>query len=680
MPASTSRHLLRFAIVCPGAVTSGEPSLVSAKPIVAPYGSWASPLSATAVAAGSSRLDNVRTANGSIYWTENLPNEGGRIALFRAGADLSVSTVTGNGANVRTRVHEYGGAPFVVVGARLVYSQYDDQRLYVAEPNGERRPLTPSGYRYADCSVVPDPRAESDSIVCVREDHTDPARVRNAIVRLSLALGGAGEVLYGDSDFVAYPRVSADGRRLAFIRWNHPNMPWDTTYLSVAELGARGIGALTTIAGGDDEAVLEPQWDADGALYFQSDRTDFWNLYRFASGSVAPLHRAAGEFAAPLWSLGQANYVLLGNGSALARIAQNGVDRLLVISLKTGAARALDLPYVHYAQLARLDAERIVVLAGLPSGPKALIQVEVRSARVGVIRQVADSALAPAAVSIGRPIEFANARGRKGHAFYYPPVNPAFRAPDGTRPPLLTLVHGGPTAQALPDYSPAIQFWTSRGFAVADVNYAGSSGYGRAYRQLLNGAWGIVDVEDVIACVKALISRGEVDPARTAIRGGSAGGYTVLVALSTSSVFRAGADYYGVSDMTALAKDTHKFESRYLDKLIGPLPAAQAIYDERSPLNHLSGFTAPLIVFQGAEDPVVPPSQSERIVQALRERHAPVAYLLFDGEGHGFRRSENVIRSLQAELSFYGQVFNFAPADDLPPLAIENLKAHAAAP
>ena len=316
-----------------------------------------------------------------------------------------------------------------------------------------------------------------------------------------------------------------------------------------------------------------------------------------------------------------------------------------------------------------------MLLAASVAEPTALVCLDVASGHARTWRQAGSFRLPAAAVSVARAIEYPSADGRRAHAFYYPPANPAYAAPVGTRPPLIAFVHGGPTAQALPDYSPAYQYWTSRGFAVVDVNYGGSSGFGRAYRQRLNGAWGIVDVEDVVAAVRYLSEAGLVDAERTAISGGSAGGYTVLVALATSKVFRAGADYYGVSDMSALAHDTHKFESRYLDTLIGPLPQAQAIYDSRSPLNHLQGLSAPLIVFQGADDPVVPPSQSERIVQALRARQAPVAYLLFPGEGHGFRRSENIVRALEAELTFYGRVFGFAPADPLPELAIENLPA-----
>jgi len=419
--------------------------------------------------------------------------------------------------------------------------------------------------------------------------------------------------------------------------------------------------------------VLEPQWDTDGTLYFISDRSGYWNLYARGSAGVRPVWPRSAEFAGPLWSLGQANYVLLGDGRAVLCFAESGLDRLAVVDLKRGNGRVLELPYVEYSQLAKLDAGHVAMIAGATDAPQAIVRLDVGAGSAQRLYSSSPAPLPPSAVSVAVPIEFPSAHGRVAHAYYYPPLNPAFQAPPGTLPPLLTLVHGGPTAQASPAFASQVQFWTSRGFAVVDVDYGGSSGYGRAYRRELEGNWGVVDVEDVIAAAHYLTSSGRADPARTAIRGGSAGGYTVLAALCSSEVFRAGADYYGISDMTVLARDTHKFESRYLDSLIGPLPQAQAVYDSRSPLNHLDGFKVPLIVFQGADDPVVPPNQSALIVEALRARGVPLAYLLYPGEGHGFRKPENIISSLQSELSFYGQVFGFVPADTLPPLAIEHL-------
>ena len=660
----------------------------AAASITAPYGSWASPLSAEALAAGGIYFGDLRSADGELYWTENVPAAAGAIALFSLKKGVA-APVTPADANVRTRVHEYGGAPFVVAGDTIYYSQFSDQRLYALKAGGSAAPVTPPNYRYADCIAQPGTGgiraggagsrgAGSEggavaALICVREDHTDAAHVRNTLVRLKLPVADAGEVLFEGTDFVAYPRLSPDGLRLAFISWNHPNMPWDGTELRVAELTPQGLKAPKLVAGGAAESVLEPQWDRDGSLYFISDRSGFWNLYAQRDEGVHAVWPRAAEFAGPLWTFGQSNYVLLGDGRAVLRFGERGVDRLAIVDLKGGTARVLDLPYVEFSQLTPIDAGHIAAIAEASSSPLSIVSIDLATAKATTLRSAGRSPLPPEAVSVAAAIDFPSARGREAHAFYYPPANPRYRGTPGTLPPLLALVHGGPTGLASPALRLGVQFWTSRGFAVVDVNYGGSSGYGRAYRQALNGNWGVVDAEDVIAAVRFLVATKRADPKRTAISGGSAGGYTVLVALSTSDVFRAGADFFGVSDMTALARDTHKFESRYLDSLIGPLPQSQAIYDSRSPLNHLDGFKVPVIVLQGADDPIVPPNQSERIVGALRARHVPVAYVLYPGESHGFRKPETIINSLQAELSFFGQVFGFKPADQLPPLTIEGL-------
>ncbi len=645
---------------------------MSAAPTIKPYGAWNSAVTAEALANAQIGFNNLCAAAGDLYWTENVPSADGAHWLFRMSSGGAVSALSPATANVRSRVHEYGGAPFVVVGDTAYYTQFSDQRLYRIRPGAGPEPLTPEGYRYADFTPLRAAQGSVAALICVREDHTDPQRIRNALVSVPLPAGGAGDVLFADSDFVAYPRVSPDGRRVAFIAWDHPNMPWDATELKVAELGTGPLAPITITAGG--ESVMEPQWDA-GTLYFISDRSGFWNLYRWRDSAVQGIWPRAAEFASPLWRLGQANYALLGEGRALARYGEGGFDQLALIDLRHGTGRTLDLPYVEYSQLTCVDHQHVALVAAPASAPESILRINVDTGSAQTLRQAGNALLEPTAVSVAVPIEFSSANGRIAHAFYYAPFNPLFKGPPGELPPLLTLVHGGPTGQASPAYEAAVQYWTSRGIAVVDVNYGGSSGFGRAYRRALEGNWGIVDAEDVIAAARHLSAIGRVDRCRTAIRGGSAGGYTVLLALSTSDVFRAGADYYGVSDMVALARDTHKFESRYLDSMIGALPEAQATYDSRSPLHYLDGFKAPLIVFQGAEDKVVPPNQSELIVEALRTRKVPVAYLLYPGEGHGFRKPANIIRSLQSELSFYGQVFGFTPADQLPPLAIENLAA-----
>jgi dipeptidyl aminopeptidase/acylaminoacyl peptidase len=647
-------------------------SAPSSDPAIAPYGSWASPLSAAALAAGAINFSDLQSADGRLYWVESVPARGGEVTLFSSAGD-AVTQVTPNGANVRTRVHEYGGAPFIVLSDGIYYSQLSDQRLYELKPGGTPIALTPPNYRYADCIALPGGAKSAVALVCVREDHTDPARVRNALVRLPLPIAGAGELLFAGSDFVSYPRLSPDGRRLAFITWNHPNMPWDGTQLQVAELTAAGLKRPLVVAGGAAESVLDPQWAADGTLYFISDRSGFWNLYAERAAGAQPIWPRDAEFAAPLWQFGQSNYVLLGDGRAVVCFRERGIARLAVIDLKKGTGRELDLPYVEFSHLTRVDSQHVAAVVGASKSLASIVQIDIASGKASTVRTAGQSPLERDSISIAVPIDFPSARGRTAHAFYYAPTNPRFRAVSGTLPPLLALVHGGPTSQASPALRSNVQFWTSRGIAVVDVNYGGSSGYGRAYRQLLNGNWGVVDVEDVIAAVRFLVDTQRADAMRTAISGGSAGGYTVLVALSTSDVFHAGTDRFGISDMTALARDTHKFESRYVDSLIGPLPQAQAVYDSRSPLNHLDGFKVPVLVLQGADDPVVPPNQSQRIVDALRGRHVPVAYILYPGESHGFRKPETLINSQQAELAFYGQVFGFKPADPLPPLMIEGL-------
>jgi dipeptidyl aminopeptidase/acylaminoacyl peptidase len=640
-----------------------------AEPTIAPYGAWASPITAQSLTANKTDLSDLRVIDGRLFWTESDPSQGGRLTLVTEDGHGGVRPLTPQTLNVRTRVHEYGGAPYMVVGERVFFSNFADQRLYLQDFGGEARAVTPAGYRYADFTAL----AGGAGVICVRQDHTDPANVRNAVVLVSGAENDAGRVLYDASDFVAYPRISPDGRRLAFMAWNHPNMPWDDTTLYVGDLVGSRLSNVGPVAGGPNESVMEPRWAPGGGLFFISDRTNFWNLYALDGPSARPVASRDAEFAGPLWQLGQANYAFLDNSRLLARYSQGGRDHLIVIDPARGVSREVPLPFTGLRSIQRVDADRAAMIALSGDALPQVIVVDVTTGEHRTVRSSGQPGLPEDMVSHAQQIAFPSAGGRTAHANFYEPRNPKFNAPPGARPPLLVLVHGGPTGQASTAFNPTIQFWTTRGFAVADVDYGGSSGYGRTYRQSLNGQWGVVDVEDVVATAQYLGAAGKVDSNHTAIRGGSAGGYTVLGALSQTKVFNAGADYYGVSDMTALARDTHKFESRYTDNLIGPLPEAQAIYDSRSPLNHLDGFSAPLIVFQGAEDPIVPPNQSRMIVDALRERGSPVAYLQFAKEGHGFRRAESIIAALNAELTFYGRVFGFKPADRLPKLQIDNL-------
>jgi dipeptidyl aminopeptidase/acylaminoacyl peptidase len=632
------------------------------------YGGWASPVSAQRLTEGAAGIGDVRVSDGRLYWTESRPAEGGRLVVM-TDAPGGVRTITPEGFNVRTRVHEYGGAPFAIARGAVWFANFADQRLYrqPLEGGGAPQAVTPAGYRYADISAL------GDGLVCVREDHADPARVKNAVVRLSGREGDGGELLYDHSDFVAFPSPSPDGRRLAWIAWDFPAMPWDSTRLYVADLAGQRLADVRQVAGGDGTSVVEPRWRDDGALFWVSDETGWWNLWTDAFGSARIVREEEAEYAGPLWTLGRSSHVLLEGGRILAAAARRGQDALLLIDPASGEAETVALPFDGYGQLRRVAPARVAAVAWSSTQAPALIEIDVESRGFRLVRRPSETGLEQRYISSPEPISFPSSGGRIAHALYYPPRNDDFAPPPGERPPLIVQAHGGPTAQASNIYTLGKQYWTSRGFALVDVDYGGSTGYGRAYRQLLAGAWGVVDVEDVIAAVRRLVETERVDPARVAIRGGSAGGFTVLAALASSDVFSAGTDAFGVADLGALARETHKFESRYLDGLVGPYPEAKAIYDARSPINHLDGFTAPLLILQGADDPIVPKNQSEMIYQALKANGVPVAMIVFDGEGHGFRRAETLIRAQEAELSFYGQVLGFEPAGDIPKLEVENL-------
>jgi dipeptidyl aminopeptidase/acylaminoacyl peptidase len=647
------------------AETETTPNGVTSK--IAPYGSWASSITAASLAQGAIGVADLNTSGGRLYWLENRPSEGGRQVLMTFDGAES-RQITPPGYNVRTRVHEYGGAAYVVVGDTVYFTNFADQVLHAQKGEAAPAPLTPAGYRYADIVAARDGR-----LFAVREDHTGEGEPRNALVSLSGAPGDAGQTLFADSDFVAYPRVSPDGRRLAWMAWDHPNMPWDDTRIYVAELGDDGLTDRRLVAGGPGESAMAPSWAPDGSLILLSDRGGFWNLHVWRGNHMEAILARNAEFGGPLWGLGQSPFAVLPDGRIAARFGDAEGDHLVIVDPADGASREIPLPFNVLGAVRALDEKTLALTAASSVQTGAVITVDIESGEAQVIRRPSPAPLEPQDISRPRAITFKGAEGRETYALFYPPTNASFTGPTGERPPLIVQAHGGPTGQASAAFSLATQFWTSRGFALVDVDYGGSSGYGRAYRQRLNGQWGVVDVADVIAAAHHLIAADLVDPARIAIHGGSAGGFTVLAALAQSDVFGAGASFYGVADLAALARDTHKFESRYLDNLVGPYPAASETYDARSPLNRLDGFSAPLIIFQGADDPVVPPNQSRMIRDALRARGQAVAYLEFEGESHGFRRAETLVASKQAELYFYGRVFGFTPADLLPEIEIENL-------
>lgn len=643
----------------------------------APYGSWPTPFTSALVVAGAVRLGELAVDGDDVLWAEGRPAEGGRTQIVRRHPDGTTADLLPGDMNARTAVHEYGGGGWWTRDGVLWFANWADQRLYRLAPDADPVPLTPEpatprADRFTDGDLSPD----GSWIVCVRERHHGPsaAEVVNEIVRLDADIPGEPEVLVSGSDFVAAPRLSPDGGTLAWLRWNHPSMPWDATELVVRDLDT---GEELVIAGGPDESVLEPRWSADGSLWFVSDRSDWWNLYRYTPGTdIATVVRVDAEIGVPHWQFAPARYVVAADGSVVFARSRRGYDGL-ARRAPDGTLTELDTPFSRVGAVRAAPDGSVLVVAGSPTREAGVYRVDPTTGAVTeTLRAPRDLGVDPGFVSVPEHITFPSDDGRTAHALFYPPTHPEFGGPEGERPPLIVEIHGGPTAAASPVFATGVQYWTSRGFAVVDVNYGGSTGYGRAFREELKGQWGIVDVADCLAAARHLARTGRVDGERLTIRGGSAGGFTTLAALAREDTpFAAGADHFGVADLEALARDTHKFESRYLDGLVGPYPAAREVYVERSPIHHVDRFTRPLIVLQGSEDAVVPPAQSETIVDALRDRKVPVAYLLFDGEQHGFRRAENIRRALDAELSFYGQVLGFPLPEEegIEPVPVENL-------
>ncbi len=638
---------------------------------VAPYGSWESPLSAAEVASNAIHVDEVRVEGETIYWLEGRPEEGGRNVLMRLEPGGGPEVLTPEGFNVRTRVHEYGGGAYWLHAREIFFVNFSDQRLYRQRPGEEPRALTPAGVglRYADGIVD----AERERIICVREDHSRAGEPQNTLVALSIAGDErGGQVLVSGNDFYASPRLSPDGRQLAWLTWNHPNMPWDGTELWVAQLDEAGnFTEQRLVAGGPDISIFQPEWSPQGELHFISDRTGWWNLYRAGEEGHENLYPWQKEFGLPQWVLGMSTYDFTESGDIVALYHDEAGWHLGIFEYVGHNFAPLPVPHTYMSGL-RAGPGFVVFEGASPKQLLGLVRVTLDNKEVELVRRCATLELDPDYISQPDAIKFPSG-GETAYGYFYPPRNPRFEAPPGEKPPLLVFIHGGPTSNSPPALSAAIQFWTTRGFGVLDVNYRGSTGYGRAYRQRLRGEWGLVDVEDCINGARYLAEQGLVDGERLAIRGGSAGGFTTLAALAFHDLFRAGACYYGVSDLEALARETHKFESRYLDSLIGPYPERQDLYRERSPIHAAERLSDPVIFFQGLEDAVVPPNQSEMMVEALRQKGVPVAYVPFAGEQHGFRRAETIQTALESELAFYGRIFGFEPAGDIQTPEIENL-------
>ena len=680
------------------------------KRLTAPYGSWKSPITAELITAQTISLGQGQIAvdGQDIYWLEGRPLEGGRNVLVRLtpeplaeaafaqhprGASRQLrSTPDGRlfrrhreaspwdespkpadclplGFNVRTRVHEYGGGAFAVFDGVIYFVNFKDQHLYRQNPGGTPAVLTPSdGCRYADFVLD----RQRERLICVREDHTGPGEAVNTIVALQLNAPNDGSVLVEGHNFFSNPRLNPHGSRLAWLCWDHPNMPWDGCELWAADVRPDGsLGKKERVAGGKDESIFQPEWSPEGILHFVSDRTGWWNLYRLLD-RVEPLCPKEAEFGKPQWAFDTRTYDFLSGNELLCTYTQDGLWKLARLNTGTKTLTPLDLPYTEFGTVHTGDGFAVFGVASATQ-PLTLLRLDLATGRAVVLRRSFEPAVDPGYFSLPQAVEFPTEKGLTAHGFFYPPANQDYIAPAGELPPLMVISHGGPTGATSTGLRYAIQYWTSRGFAVLDVNYGGSTGYGRAYRMRLNDNWGIVDVDDCCNGVRWLAKQGFVDPKRMTIHGGSAGGYTTLAALVFKDVFSAGASHYGICDLEALATDTHKFESRYLDNLVGPYPERKDLYVARSPIHHIQKLATPLILFQGDEDKVVPPSQSRRMFEAVRTKEIPVAYLLFAGEQHGFRKAGNIKRSYEAELYFYSKIFKFELAEEIEPVQIENL-------
>ncbi len=638
---------------------------------IAPYGSWKSPISSDMIVSKAVRLGQVELDGADIYWVEMRPEEAGRNVIVRRTPSGQTTDITPARFNVRSRAHEYGGGALAVYNAVVYFSNFEDQRIYRQTDGATPHPVTPKGaYRYADGIMD----FQRDRMICIREDHSNSNQEAvNTIVSLKLDGKDSGQILVSGNDFYSSPRISPDGLNLAWLSWNHPNMPWDGTELWIGEIQNNGsLSRLKKIAGGEEESIFQPQWSPDGVLYFISDKSGWWNPYRWRDGSVESLISKTAEFGLPQWIFGMSIYAFESSDRMICAFHENGAWQLASINLYSGKFQSINIPYSNIEEV-RGSSGQVVFKAGSADRPTSIVRLDLTTHQFEVLRQSTELSIEPGFLSGPETIEFPTESGLTAYGYFYPPQNRNFRAKEGELPPLIVKSHGGPTAATSTTLELKIQFWTSRGFAILDVNYGGSTGYGRVYRQRLDSKWGIVDVDDCVNGAKYLVERGLVDGNRLAIVGGSAGGYTTLAALTFRNFFKAGASYYGISDLEGLVKDTHKFESRYLDRLIGPYPAKRELYRERSPIHFTDQLSCPIIIFQGSEDVVVPPNQAEMMVTALRKNGLPVAYVLFEEEQHGFRKAENIKRAIESELYFYSNIFKFKLIEMIGGLQIDNL-------
>ncbi len=636
--------------------------------IIKPYGSWKSPISGKSLVQSSLRLGQIQINGDLICWTEGRPAEKGRTALM-GWSGTTVHEITPPESDVRTRAHEYGGGAFLSDGDHTYYINNSDQQIYEVFENDASRQITREPeYRFAD--MIGD--EGRNLIYCVGENHRDSKNVLNCLLRISLSTGELDIIAEGH-DFYSNPQLSPNGNQLLFLTWDHPNMPWDGTQLHVASLNEEGdITGTQHVAGGNKDSIFQPCWDPDGSIYFVSDRTGWWNIYRYSNSQTTCILDKQAEFGLPQWVFGMSRYAVLNSGDLLATYSDISGSHLIRIDVSRGTYEDIDTPYSTIDQV-KGSKNLVAFIGGTDSQSSEVVTIDLDTNIHSRLRKSAETKTEETYISKPRHISFETAPNELTHAWFYPPQNPDYGAAPDDLPPLIVLSHGGPTGNSSGTFNLAIQYWTTRGFAIVDVNYSGSTGYGRDYRERLKGNWGIRDVQDCAAAANYLADQGLVDRERLIIKGGSAGGYTTLAALTFLNVFKAGASYYGIGDLTLLAEDTHKFESRYLDSMVGPFPGEKQLYLDRSPLFFADQLDCPVIFMQGLDDPVVPPNQAESMVAALKRNGIPVAYLPFEGESHGFRQSSTVIKAIESEYYFYTRIFGIEPAELLEPIEIFNL-------
>jgi len=630
---------------------------------IAPFGSWKSPITSDLIVSKNIGLGGVASDGNNIYWLESRPTEKGRNVLVMLSSDGIVKDITPQPFNIRTRVHEYGGGAYLIEDETVYFSNHQDGRVYQQQVGKSPEAITAeSTMRYADF-VLDESR---NRLICIAEDHSlADSEAVNSIVAIALSTGEITTLVSGNN-FYTSPNISPDGKQLAFISWDHPDMPWDSSYLRLGNIAPDGsIANIEIIAGAEAESICEPKWSPDGRLYFSSDRSDWWNLYRRnADGTIECLHSMSAEFAYPHWVFGLSTYTFINAELIFCAYSENGSWHLGTINTVSQQFEKIETEYTNISSVNTTPDGQALFIAGSPSCPTAVVKFNLETKSPEILKTSGTLDIDSGYLSLPKAIAFPTENNLTAYAWYYPPQNKDYTAPEGELPPIFVKSHGGPTAAASVNFSLRIQYWTSRGFGYLDVNYGGSIGYGRQYRQRLEKNWGVVDIDDCVNAAEYLVAQGLADGERLVISGSSAGGYTTLAALTFRDTFKAGASYYGISDLEILATDTHKFESRYLDRLVGKYPEDQEVYQARSPIHYIEQLSCPVIFFQGLEDKVVPPNQAELMVEAIKQKGIPVGYITFADEGHGFRQAENIKKAIDSEFAFYAQVFGFEPAED----------------